>query len=124
MKYSLFVVVLISGVYGAVLESNPEIHAHELLIGLHLAGLGAMFAVTLPVLKTISSVNRILVFMVLQLVAFRITYFPFMVLSATSACYSEWLMIKAAPELPIKIFPIFFICAVLMFAAISYLLFF
>lgn len=124
MRYSIISVVLISGIYGVMLESNTDIQAHQLFIGLHLAGLGGISMAALSVNKKISLGKRIWVFLVLQLIAFRVAYFPVMVLSATVACYSEWLLITAIPELPIKIFPMFFISASLLFAIFSELLFF
>ena len=122
MNYPLIALLILTCVYGAAVELDPDKQALHLYIGLHLAGLGAIISVTISILIAIPSKGGRFLLMLLQLSAFRIAYFPVMVLSATVACYSEWLMLKIAPGLPVKIFPIFFLSAAIMFVLISELL--
>ncbi len=59
----------------------------------------------------------------LQLLAFRIAYFPIVVFSATVSCYTELLLNTLGVDTPIKIFPELFVSAAVFFAMISYTLF-
>ena len=62
-------------------------------------------------------------YILIQIVAFRIAFFPIVVFSAVVACYSELLLQHLSVDLAIKVFPAMFVSAALIFAAISFILF-
>jgi len=123
LKYLPVILLILLAVFGFSLEINPGAQAWQLFLGFHLAGLAALTSVSLWGLKQLSTNNKRFGFVILQLLAFRIAYFPVVVFSATVACYSELFLEHLTLDLPIKIFPAMFVSAALMFATISYLLF-
>jgi hypothetical protein len=123
LKYLPVIFLILLAFFGFSLEINPGAQAWQLFLGFHLAGLAALTSVSLWGLKQLSTINKRFCFVILQLLAFRIAYFPVVVFSATFACYSELFLEYFAVDLPIKIFPAMFVSAALLFAAISYLLF-
>ena len=122
MNYFLFTLILL-GIFGFSVEINPHVQSWQLFSGFHLAGLVAMSSVSLVYLKQLPTRNTRFTFVVLQLLAFRIAYFPIVVFSATASCYSELLLSQINIDLPIKIFPTMFVCATILFAIINLTLF-
>ena len=123
MKYLPVFLLSSLAVLGLSVEINPNSQAWQLFSGFHLAGLSAITCVSLWGLKQLPSNAKRYGFIVLQLLAFRIAYFPVVVFSATAACYSELLLQYLSIDLPIKIFPALFVSAALLFAFINYVLF-
>jgi hypothetical protein len=122
LKYLPVILLILLSIFGFSLEINPGAQAWQLFLGFHLAGLAALTSVSLWGLKQLSTNNKRFGFVILQLLAFRIAYFPVVVFSATVACYSELFLEHLALDLSIKIFPAMFVSTALMFATISYLL--
>ena len=123
MKYLPIFLLTSLAVLGLSVEINPNSQAWQLFSGFHLAGLSAITCVSLWGLKQLPSKAKRYSFIVSQLLAFRIAYFPVVVFSATVACYSELLLQYLPIDLPIKIFPALFVSAALLFAFINYVLF-
>ncbi len=120
MNYIVFLIILVAAaVYGSILELHIAIQARHLFFGLHLAAFGALTSIALIQWKTQKTLKSRLFFLFLLFFIFRIAYFPVMVLSATVACYSEWLLLLFLPNCPVRVFPAFLISTVLMFAAIA-----
>ena len=86
MKYLPFFLLISLAVLGLSVEINPNSQAWQLFSGFHLAGLSAITCVSLWGLKQLPSKAKRYGFIVLQLLAFRIAYFPVVVFSATAAC--------------------------------------
>jgi hypothetical protein len=123
MNYLPLILLTLLAVFGISVEMNPAAQAWQLFTGFHLAGLAAMACMSLWGLKKLPIMAKRYAFVILQLLAFRIAYFPIVVFSATVACHSELLLEHLPVYLPIKIFPALFVSAALMFAAIAYVLF-
>ncbi|MFA5923978.1 MAG: hypothetical protein WC856_22260 [Methylococcaceae bacterium] len=119
MNYLPFILLALLAVFGISIEMDPTAKPWQLFTGLHLAGLGAMSCMYLWALKDLPTKNKRYGFVILQFLAFRIAYFPIVVFAATVACYSELLLQHLPVDLPIKIFPAFFISAAVMFASIG-----
>jgi hypothetical protein len=108
---------------GISIEMNPTARPWQLFVGLHLAGLAAMAYVSLSLMKSLPTKIKRYGFVVLQLLAFRIAYFPIVVFAATVACYVELLLQDLPGNVPFRIFPALLVSAALMFAAINWILF-
>lgn len=122
MQYFLFTLMLL-GIFGFSVEINPHIQSWQLFSGFYLASLVAFSSVSLVYLKQLSTRGKRFTFVLLQLLACRIAYFPIVVFSATASCYSELLLSHINIDLPIKIFPIMFVCATILFSIINLTLF-
>ena len=83
MKYLPISLVFLLAVFGLSIEINPNSQAWQLFSGFHLAGLSAITCVTLWGYKQLPSNVKRFSFIALQLMAFRIAYFPVVVFSAT-----------------------------------------
>jgi hypothetical protein len=123
MNYLPLLLLMLLAVFGMSVEMNPAAQAWQLFTGFHLAGLAAMACVSLWGLKKLPTKAKRYGFVILQLLAFRIAYFPIVVFSATVACYSELFLQHFPLDWPVKIFPVLFVSAALMFAAIAVVLF-
>jgi hypothetical protein len=123
MNYLPLILLTLLALCGIGIEMNPVAKAWQLFAGLHIAGLGTMVYVTSWVLKDLPTKAKRYGFVILQLLAFRIAYFPIVVFAATVACYAESFLQHLPGDFPIKVFPAFFISAALMFAIIAYVLF-
>ena len=104
MKYLPVILLILLAVFGFSLEINPGAQAWQLFLGFHLAGLAALTSVSLWGLKQLSKNNKRFGFVILQLLAFRIAYFPVVVFSATVACYSELFLEEMAKYFEVVIF--------------------
>ncbi len=122
MKYIPLLFVLILSIFGLSVELNPIAQSWQLLVGFHLAELAALTELSLRNLKQLSTTKRYW-FIGLQLLAFRIAYFPIVVFSATVSCYTELVLQKLGIDLPIQVFPELFVSAAVFFAAMSWVLF-
>ncbi len=122
MKFIPILFLVLLGLLGVSVELNPLAQAWQLLLGFHLAGLTAISVVSLWGIKQLP-VNKRYWFIGLQLLAFRVAYFPIVVFSATVSCYTELLLQHLAITIPIKIFPEMFVSAALFFAVISWAVF-
>jgi hypothetical protein len=91
--------------------------------GFHLTGLVAIVCMSLWSLKELLTKTTRYGYILSQLMAFRIAYFPIVVFSAEVVCYSELLLQHLSEDLAIKVFPAMFVSAALIFAAISFILF-
>ncbi len=114
--------LLLLALFGISVELNPNAQAWQLLVGFHAAGLVAFTCVSVWGAKQLSKIKRY-GFMGLQLLAFRIAYFPIVVFSATVSCYTELLFDAFGFDVPLKIFPELFVSAAVFFALMSYALF-
>ncbi len=123
MNYLPLVLLTLLAIFGISIEISPVAQAWQLFTGLHFAGLAAMVWMSLWGLKKLPTKGKRYGFMILQLLAFRIAYFPIVVFSATVACYSELLLQQFFGNWPITIFPAFFVSAALLFAMISWILY-
>ena len=123
MKYWPVLLLTLLAVLGISIEMNPVAKPWQLFTGLHLAGLGAMACISVRVIKDLPTRAKRYGFVLLQLLGFRIAYFPIVVFAATVACYSELLLQHMPGDWPIKIFPALLISAALMFAIMAYVLF-
>ena len=122
MTYFLITAVML-GIFGFSIEINPHAQSWQLFIGFHLAGLVAICSVSLAHLKQLPTKSKRYLFILLQMIAFRIAYFPVVVFSATVSCYSELVLSHFSIDIPIKIFPAMFISAAILFAIIGMVLF-
>ena len=122
-NYLSFILLALLAVLGISIEINPEAQAWQLFTGFHLAALAAMACMSLWGLRKLPTKGKRYGFIILQLLAFRIAYFPIVVFSATAACYSELLLQYVSIDLPIKIFPALFVSAAVMYATIAYVIF-
>ena len=122
MKFIPLLFLILLALLGVSVELNPNAQAWQLLIGFHAAGLAAITCVSLWGIKQLTKTKRFW-FIGLQLLAFRIAYFPIVVFSATVSCYTELLLNTLGVDTPIKIFPELFVSAAVFFAMISYTLF-
>ena len=122
MKYIPLLFVLILSIFGLSVELNPNAQSWQLLVGFHLAELAALTELSLRNLKQLSTTKRYW-FIGLQLLAFRIAYFPIVVFSATVSCYTELVLEKLGVDLPVQVFPELFVSAAFFFVAISWVLF-
>jgi len=120
--FPLILIVLLA-LFGISLEMNPNAQVWQLLIGFHIAGLSAITGLSVWGLKQLPTLFKGYAFVFLQLLAFRIAYFPIVVFSATVACYSELLLFHLSVNQPIKIFPAMFVSAAIMFTMIGIVLF-
>lgn len=123
MNYLPFILLILLAIFGISIEMNPAAQAWQLFTGFHLAGLAAMTCMSLWGLKKLPTTGKRYGFILLQLMAFRIAYFPMVVFSATVACYLELLLQQFPGDWSIKIFPVFFVSAALLFATIAYVIF-
>ncbi len=123
MMFFPLILLLLLAIFGISLEMNLNAQVWQLFIGFHVAGLSAMTVVSLWGLKQLPSQFERYVFVFLQLLAFRIAYFPIVVFSATVACYSELFLSPLSINLPIEIFPALFVSAAILFAMIDVVLF-
>jgi hypothetical protein len=123
MSYLSLILLALLALFGISIEISPTAQAWQLFAGFHLAGLVAMVWMSLWGLKKLPTKSKRYGFMILQLLAFRIAYFPIVVFSATVACYSELLLQQFSGDWPITIFPAFFVSAALLFVTISWILF-
>jgi len=121
MKYLSILFLILLALFGLSVELNSNAQAWQLLLGFHLAGLFAITTVSLRWAKQLPLAKRYW-FIGLQLLAFRIAYFPVVVFSATVSCYTELLLQKLGIDIAIKIFPELFVSATVFFALISYAL--
>ena len=122
MKFIPLLFLILLALFGVSVELNPNAQAWQLLIGFHAAGLAAMTWVSLWGLRQRPKAKGFW-FIGLQLLAFRIAYFPIVVFSATVSCYIELLVDILGFNVPIKIFPELFVSAAVFFALINYALF-
>ncbi|MEN9757173.1 MAG: hypothetical protein RL755_1360 [Pseudomonadota bacterium] len=118
-----FITVLMLGIFGFSVEINPHAQSWQLFGGFHLAGLVAISSVSLAHLRQLPTKSKRYVFILLQMIAFRIAYFPVVVFSATVSCYSELMLSHFSINLPIKIFPAMFVSAAILFSIIGMTLF-
>ncbi len=123
MNYLPLILLILLAIFGISIEICPAAQAWQLFTGFHLAGLAAMVWMSLWGLKQLPTKGKRYGFIILQLLAFRIAYFPIVVFSATVACYSELLLQQFFGNWPITIFPAFFVSAALLFAMIGWILF-
>ncbi len=119
MKYLPLGFLVLLGLFGVGVELNPNAQSWQLLLGFHLAALSALTVVSLRALKQFPRVSQLFWFLGLQLIAYRIAYFPIVVFAATVSCYTELGLHNFVYTLPIKIFPAMFVSAALFFALIS-----
>ncbi len=123
MKFIPLIPLLLLAIFGISLEMSPNAQVWQLFTGFHIAGLSAMTVISVWGVKQLPTLFKRYVFFVLQLLAFRIAYFPIVVFSATVACYSELFFSPLSLNLPIKIFPAMFVSAAILFAMIGVVLF-
>ena len=114
MKYISLLFLTILAILGLSVELNPSAQSWQLLVGFHLAELAALTEVSLRNLKQLSTIKRYW-FIGLQLLAFRIAYFPIVVFSATVSCYTELVLEKLGVDLPVQVFPELFVSAAFFF---------
>jgi hypothetical protein len=91
--------------------------------GFHLTGLVAIVCMSLWSLKELLTKTTRYGYILSQLMAFQIAYFPIVVFFAEVVCYSELLLQHLSEDLAIKVFPAMFVSAALIFAVISFILF-
>lgn len=114
---------MLLGLFGISVDINPHAQAWQLVSGFSLASLVALVSISLMYLTRFPTRQKRCAFILLQLLAFRIAYFPIVVFSATVACYIEWGLSMLNVSMSMGLFPVMFISAAMGFLLISVILF-
>lgn len=115
--------LILLGILGISIDMNSHAQVWQLSTGFYLSGALAIVNISLTYCKKLPIRGKRIEFILLQLLAFRIAYFPIVVFSATVVCYVELGLSKVDIASSIGLFPTMFISAATFFSLISIMLF-
>ncbi len=102
------IVAIAAFIWGLVTDATQPMTQHYLFWSINTIGLATVLLALFYLLPRLNDTPRKLLLVVGAFVAWRVSYFPFMVFSGHIASIVEWVMVQV-PAVPVWIWPTFFL---------------